>query len=542
MRAKLTGAAALVLFSVLALPALAQSREDTREARRHMEIGQEYFLQERWEDAATEFLAAHELRAHPAFIHNAAMAFHNLGAASRAIELYRQYLEEAPDAPDRADVEERIRLLERAAATGARVVETPPCEGEDCPPPCPEGEECPGPGGGEPAVRIERVELDPEAARAGRAAQLQSVILVEAEPAEAEIQLLNDAGVEIARGPAPLEHTAEAGRYTLVLQHPEYREVRTPVQVQSGRFYVFHIEMSQPPAFLQVIASVPGSTVYMDDRSVGPVGTTPWGDVVRTGAHTLWIERPGYETVERQVEIELGQEQEVEIELERLPFGMARVHANIEGATVEIDGEVVGVAPIEGHQLAPGDHQLRVRARGMKDWTTEFPISRGQTTRILVRMNPSPSRTSAWVSLGFSAVVFAASGVLGWYSTVVFRDLEDLAESGRLATDDNRMVGGFLFALGADVGFAVGAAIAGLTLYYFLRDPLPPSEGRVDEPVDFTENPVLPAAGAAPPAAEPAAPSGEEAALRRGHGSARSAFEAAAGAFELSPFGFRLRF
>jgi len=125
--------------------------------------------------------------------------------------------------------------------------------------------------------------------------------------------------------------------------------VRTPVHVASGRYYVFHIEMSQPPAFLQVVSSVPGSTVYIDDRSAGSVGVTPWGDVVRTGSHRVWVERPGYQTVERPIDIGLGQEQEVEVALERLPFGIARVLTNVAAATVEIDGEALGTAPVDHH-------------------------------------------------------------------------------------------------------------------------------------------------------------------------------------------------
>jgi len=549
MRLKLATTVVVLLAVSAASPALAQSREDAREARRHMEIGQEYYLQERWQEAATEFLAAQEIRPHPVFVHNAAMAYHRLGAATEAITLYRQYLDLSPGASDRADVEERIRLLERAAASGTRIVETRECpEGEECPE-CPEGEECPGEGEGtEVHVRIERVELDPEAAAAGRTAVLQSVIIVEAEPADAQIVLLDAAGTEIARGQAPLEHTADEGRYTLVLDHPEYRQIRTPVQVRSGRFYVFHIEMSQPPAFLQVVSNVPGATIYMDDRDAGPVGSTPYGDVVRTGTHTIWVERPGYETLERQIEIQLGQEEEESFELVRLPFGMLRVLSNVEGATVEVDGEEIGLAPLEDHQLDPGEHRLRVSHRGMKHYETVFDVERGQTTRVLVRLNPSPSRTSAWITMSFTAAAFAAAGILGWYSTVVYSDLETLAEQGRLSSGDPRINGGLYFAVGADVGFAVGTVMAALTLYYFLRDPLPPSEGRIEDPVDFTENPELPGApaGAGGGAAPATTPDPAAAAYLRTRSAPRRAAAAAAlgpvPRWSLSPFGFQVRF
>ena len=109
----------------------------------------------------------------------------------------------------------------------------------------------------------------------------------------------------------------------------------------------------------------------------------------------------------------------------------------------------------------------------------------------------------------------------------------------------------------AGLGFAVvgieaavfwGTVMAALTLYYFLRDPLPPSEGRIEEPVDFEENPELPAApaaagGDAAPAttADPEA----EAWLRRQSAPRRGTAAAALGPvprWSVSPFGFQVRF
>jgi hypothetical protein len=477
------GIAALLAVTSAEGPALAQSNRDVLEARRHMEEGQELFLQERWEDAATAFMAAYDLRPHTAFLYNAALAVHRAGLAVRAIELYRRYLETAEGSADREDVEARIALLERAAATAVETA--PPCEGADCPvtPPCqPDDPEC------QDASSQPPITLDPEASAAGERAHMKSVILVESEPTDATIILVDEQEREVARGSAPLDYTADPGRYTLRLEHPQYRSTRTPVQVTAGRYYVFHIEMSQPPAFLQVVTSPPGARVFLDEPANGTVGPAPWGDVVRAGRHTIWVELPGYQPVEREVEVGLGSEEQIEIALERLPFGIARVLTNVEGATIEIDGQEIGVAPLD-HQLPAGDHQLRVQSDGMKDYETAFTISEGQTTRMLVRLNPRPSRTSAWVSLAFSTLLFTGAGICGWYSTTVYDDIERAANDGRLASDDPRIERGFIWALVADVGFLVGTVTSALTLYYFLRDPLPPSEGRVEAPVDFTENP-----------------------------------------------------
>jgi hypothetical protein len=509
MRRIQVGLPLAALVVVLSTTAWAQGSASIRQARRHMDEGQELFLQERWEQAAQAFLQAYSFRPHSAFLFNAALAWQRHGDNGRAAELYQRYLTDSPNASDAEAVRQRIQELggepptPATAATDGSSCTPPDCPTES-PPDCasaPEG--CPDSSaeGGPPGIRIVRQtpgqpDSDSAAVRIVRTdrrstaglPQMKSIVFVGAEPTDAAIALVNEEGLEVTRGESPLEVAAEAGRYTLRLEHPEYRATSTPVVVASGRYYVFHIEMSQPPAFLQVSSNVPNSTIYLDDRSAGAVGTTPWGDVVRTGTHRIWVERPGYRTVEETIEIGLGQEREVQVELERLDFGVVRVLANVDENRVLIGGEPVGTAPLD-HQLAPGTHHIEVQAPRMKDYHTEVTVERGQTTRVLVRLNPRPSRTSAWVSMSFSLLTFAAAAVVGGLSYQTFNELEEEARQGRLATDDERIDRGQVMAIAADVGFAVGAVIAGLTLYYFLRDPLPPSEGRTEDPVDFEVNP-----------------------------------------------------
>ena len=70
-------------------------------------------------------------------------------------------------------------------------------------------------------------------------------------------------------------------------------------------------------------------------------------------------------------------------------------------------------------------------------------------------------------------------------------DLEADRNAGRLASDDPRLFRGQLFSIIADGGFVLGGILGLLSVYYFLRDPLPDSEGTVLEARDWALLPNL---------------------------------------------------
>jgi tetratricopeptide (TPR) repeat protein len=460
-------AAAVIAAPTVGIVARAQPRENPIErARHHMEMGQEAFAEGDYELATERFVDAYSASPFPAFLYNAALAREKIGDNAEAVNLYRRYLEEEPQASDAAQVQLKIRSLLAEAPT-----ETAP------------GESAPG----VPDVEITEVEM-------------KSLISVRTNPADARIRILDEEGGEVSSFEGPSAQTVVRGTYTLEASHPDFRTVQTRVSVTPGQVYIVVVEMSQGAflGFLGIKTDIPGADVYIDDKGEGSVGTTPWGNVLPAGEHRVWVEKPGYKPVEKVIEIRLGDKQKLDLQLERLEHGALLVKTNVPGARVYLDEQLLGPAPIE-EQAPPGRHRLRVSADGMKDYETEVRIGKGQTTKVLVRLNPQPSRTSAWVSLGFSLALFIGGGVTGGFALEINNQLDHERNTGRLADDDPRILKGFLLGLGADIAFGLGTIVGALSIYYFVRDPLPPSEGKLFDPVDFEKNPDGAAAGPAEP-------------------------------------------
>jgi hypothetical protein len=67
-------------------------------------------------------------------------------------------------------------------------------------------------------------------------------------------------------------------------------------------------------------------------------------------------------------------------------------------------------------------------------------------------------------------------------------DLDKDRAQGTLKSDDSRRKKGQFLYIGSDVGYVITAGMAALSTWYFVRDTLPDSEGRVLEPRDWAFN------------------------------------------------------
>ncbi len=439
--------------------------EALQEARRHMEEGQSLYVQGRYVESAQEFLRAHELQHYSAFLYNAAVAYERFGHLGLAATNFERYLRDDPGAPDRAEVEARIaRLRAAAAAQGG----TPP----------------PTPTPGQTAAPAPLPEAAPE--------DIKSMLTVQTNPAGCRIVVRSVAGQVVAQGTSPLLSTVDAGEYTLTATHPDFRPATTdPMPVQPGKVYVVRVEMAQGAfhAFLRVVSNVPGASVFVDERDVGAVGRTPYTNPYPVGRHEIWVEKPGYRTVESEVDLALGEDLTLRVDLQRVDHGYLDLRANLRGSRVFIAERLVGKAPID-HQLPAGRHVVRVESEGYKPFEGRVAIERGQRTRIDVRMRPAPSRVPAYVSTGVAAALLGAGIYLGLEANALYEDLESEQQRGTLATDDPRIMDGFVYSLAADIGFLAATVVGGFAIYYFLRDPLPDSSAEAQRPVDLSIAPV----------------------------------------------------
>jgi tetratricopeptide (TPR) repeat protein len=109
----------------------AQAEGRVERARLLFLEGSEHYAAGRLDEALARFLEAWRLVPGPELAYNVARTYERMGDARRGVEFYRHYLQQAPEDPDRADVERRIRELEAIdRRQREQIAAAPPSEDE----------------------------------------------------------------------------------------------------------------------------------------------------------------------------------------------------------------------------------------------------------------------------------------------------------------------------------------------------------------------------------------------------------------------------
>ena len=188
-----------------------------------------------WRTAVDEYLTAYELAPHHDVLFNVATVYERLNELRQAATYYARYLEDAPDAGDRAKVQRTIDGLRKKP----------------------------------------------------------SQVTIETAPAGATIIVDGE-----RKGRAPLELKLPGGAHQIVAEHAGTTSTRM-ITVEYGEPAAVTLAVGGNGT-LVVTSNEPGSTVRLDGN---PVGVTPFTGGVTPGRHIVIVEKPGFTTVERVVDV-----------------------------------------------------------------------------------------------------------------------------------------------------------------------------------------------------------------------------------------------
>jgi len=121
-----------------------------------------------------------------------------------------------------------------------------------------------------------------------------------------------------------------------------------------------------------VIQSEPDSAeVYLNDQYYG---ITPYIGKILAGRYKLGLKREPFLPYEQPIIIISNETLPVNITLNRT-LGSMEVYSNPNGVEIELDGQIIGVTPLNFSKIEKGNHILKASLEYYNSFTTEFSIS-----------------------------------------------------------------------------------------------------------------------------------------------------------------------
>jgi tetratricopeptide (TPR) repeat protein len=456
---------ALVLASLGLAPAHAEDAALKR-AQASFDQAQVLYLQGKFDEAAEGFKQAYEARPFPTFLFNIAVAFQTKGkngndvaSYEKAVEYYKRYLTEDPQAPDKAKVEKRIKTIEEEVTRLKAVPATP--DQPTAPPPPP------------PAAEVAAVLAEVE---------VRGLIVIESSPQGANIYV--DGKEKGIFGQTPWSGSL-SGEHHFLVEKRGYKVAEKRLAPDPGKLVVLEFVMAEEDylGWLEIKSNVPGAEIFLDDKAIGAIGKTPFSGNFKPGKHRVWIRAEGYDEVEQDIEIIAGETHEISAQLKGAPVGYLNLRgAGIEDSEILVDGTLLCERGPCRKPVKEGMVTVTIRRPGYKTYTRRLEIQAKTEASIKVALSPKPSRTDAIVA-GVLAAGFLGGGLyLGLEANSIEDELRSDVENGTPPPDpdDPRFTRGKIYAIAANGAFALAGATALTAIYYTFRDKGAPSTATID--------------------------------------------------------------
>ena len=209
---------------------------------------------------------------------------------------------------------------------------------------------------------------------------VKGIALVSSVPAGAQITL---DGYALGETPRLLASLNAKDAHTLVLKKPGYQEAKTVLRFDGRNPVAVSVDLVLDSGTLSVTSEPSGAHVSVNGI---PRGATPVsvGGIAR-GRASVVVSLQGYETVQREISVSPGDEQNLFVKLEEKP-GRISVTSVPDGARIYVDGKPQGNAPAETGALKPGMYVVRAEMDGFAPVERYVRVRGGETMREEMRL------------------------------------------------------------------------------------------------------------------------------------------------------------
>ena len=215
---------------------------------------------------------------------------------------------------------------------------------------------------------------------ASRTLQQPGNLFIDSDPPGATV-FLNQAEQS---APTPLTlNDLQPGTYEVAWIFPGYKPATQQVEVRALEYANVSAALEANYGDLSIRSTPEGAIVYIDEEQVG---ITPYIGRRDAGSYSLRLVLPYYHDQTDSIDVGVGQQVTNAYDL-RPRFGRLAIETDPQGATVRVDGETWGTAPVERERVLSGTHAVEIELApfGMQRRTVNVLDGQEQTLRVDLR-------------------------------------------------------------------------------------------------------------------------------------------------------------
>jgi len=196
-------------------------------------------------------------------------------------------------------------------------------------------------------------------------------------------------GEEVGISPLPAPIRVSSGDRLISARKTGFNEASRKITVTGGATSELSLKLESivRTSLVNVnVVGAPSATVKVDDKEVGPAPFS--GQVsISPDPHKFSAEAPGYVTAVQSSLVQEGQPLNITLSLSKdQEQGRLVISAKPEGATIEVDGKVVGATTFDG-PVPAGSHQVTIKKQGYYTVTNDIAVGKGETRPFSLTLN-----------------------------------------------------------------------------------------------------------------------------------------------------------
>lgn len=436
---------------------VAQAQDESlNKARDAFDSGQDLFQAGNFTEAAEKFKTAYASRPFSQFLFNIGACYEKANDYPKALDYYGKYLSANPGKEDAAKTKKRIEALTKAVDE-IKAGTTDPAQ---------------------PAEAVKN--LDNIAIR--------GFVVIESDPQGADIYLDTVEGGPLAKTPW---NGSFDGQHLVIIERKGHKSAEKSIRPDPNKMQTFTFVLGEEDylGYLDVSSNIPGASIYIDDKSVGVKGTTPWSDEIKPGKHKIWVTKAGYNEFVTEVEVIAGETHKVSAKLAGAEAGYLNVRGKgVERYKIYVDGKVLCERGPCLKPLTPGKHKVSIRQNDYRSYNRSIDVQSKTEVTVRAQLAPTPSRTDAIVSYVLAAGFVGG----GYYLGTRAADIQETIDDANPPLSDNNPKRDYCTEFGCLTKsvknnetasyalYGVGVATFALAIYYTFRDKGRPSTGSSD--------------------------------------------------------------